>query len=840
MLGATPITAVLGSGVDPTNHNAMRGFIRAAASAGLSLLFIQPGSKVPADMRSPQKRASDDRAAREEARAAGRPDWERVRSPAGLALATDDPTALLRYFDRYVETYSTAGEPVAVNLAVEVGRSNLVVVDCDTAEQVAEFLSMSGAPADLPPTVRSPGKRNPDGTWSHRDGGHFYFTVPVGDEKMPNELGAMTLGDTGFAVLWSNRYVLIPPSVRAEGSYELTGRDYPVPDWLRSAAGERGRVRRERAERRHTRTDEDDALADRIDTWAQTVSWDSVLAPIGWVPISQTDSCGCPMWTAPGDHASPKSATAHDAGCALGWDNDVNAPLHIWTDHPGEPFETWVAENGGLQTLTKFQAVALTEYGGNQAQAMDALGVGDQMFEIEDLDVRGMASDTGADPANLNGILEEAITAVAEVPGGLDLTHLAEVVSETTELPQPFEAMTLAQMAGVTAADSDDDVFPSIGATDSTTGLYIPQNAGMPEVAPFGYWADLPAPEFVIDGLVEHGGLSAVIGAPGVGKSSVVLDMACHIATGRTWQGRRVLKTRVLYLPGEGLAGAVQRIAVWGEARGTDVGTDLLLGRSVIQLAARSEAWAELRAFVAREEIGLIIFDTFARMATNVDENSATDVGKAIKRFDQVRELTNCGVMVVHHTGKSTPDVARGSSALNGALDSELLVRSGERVALPDGDTAKALHVRTTKQKNVEYDDEEIGLLMVNYERRAPLITGPNGSIDPMQGEVLLARPVPEPVVETAIRIKEFAERFTEQGVTRADIASGVRPDPFTAGLAAPVQKWKTKVAEAVDRALRYGLLETLTGQPTGARYIPGPSTAEQARQQAGAEVMDD
>ena len=32
--------------------------------------------------------------------------------------------------------------------------------------------------AGMGPTVRSPGKRNPDGTWAHRDGGHWYFRVP--------------------------------------------------------------------------------------------------------------------------------------------------------------------------------------------------------------------------------------------------------------------------------------------------------------------------------------------------------------------------------------------------------------------------------------------------------------------------------------------------------------------------------------------------------------------------------------------------------------------------------------------------------------------------------------
>ena len=132
-----------------------------------------------------------------------------------------------------------------------------------------------------------------------------------------------------------------------------------------------------------------------------------------------------------------------------------------------------------------------TVFDGNQARAMDALGVGQQMFEVEGLDVRAMSVDPDTDPANLSDVaVEKVIAAVAEVPGMPDLTQ-----------------MSLAELAGTSTATpvSDDDVFPSIGAVDADTGLYIPQNAGMPEVAPFGFWSDLPAPEFVIDGLVANG-----------------------------------------------------------------------------------------------------------------------------------------------------------------------------------------------------------------------------------------------------------------------------------------------------------------------------------------------
>jgi len=830
MLGATNLTAVLGSGVDPTDHEAMRGFVRAATSAGLALLLIQPGTKVPADMRTPQKRNADDRLAREQAREAGRRDWERVRSPSGLALASTDATIVLRYLDRYAQTYSTFSnddggdppigpcmtEPVAVNLAVEVGRSRLVVVDCDTAEQVAEFLTASGAPVDVPPTVRSPGKRNADGTWSHRDGGHFYFTVPEGVE-LPTDLGSITLGDSGYAIMWHNRYVLIPPSVRAEGAYELTGRDYPLPGWIHDEIHARCWNRRERIERR--RESSGGELGEAIEAWAAAVSWDSILEPLGWVPVSADAPCGCPLWTAPGDHASPKSATAHDAGCTSGlWNSDVNAPLHIWTDHPGEPFEAWMRTNSS--TVTKFQAVALTEYGGDMSATVEALGIAPGQVTIEGVSLHNLAApDTGT--ANLRdderGPLWEAMAD-----------------QDTTAVTAPIENMSLRELAG------DDSDFPDVGAVDPHTGLYLPRNEGMPRIAPFAFWADAAPPEFIIDGLFEHGGLSALIGSPGAGKSSVALDMLCHIATGRTWQGKQVLKTRVLYLPGEGMAGAIQRILAWCAARDlspTDV--DLEVGQPIIQLGATREAWAELRAYVAAREIGLIVFDTFARMATGIDENSATEVGLAIKRFDQVRELTNCGVMVIHHTGKgANATVARGSSALNGAVDSEVLVvADAERVPHGDG-WARPIRLRTTKQKNAEYTDEWTDLLMTNWQDRAPLITGPTGFIDPMQGEVLLARPVAEPLVETAVRIHAFAQRFTEQGVTRGDIMAGVAMDAYTRESRNADRSWRLKVAEAVDRALRYGLLETLSGTPSGARYVPGPSTVENARALAADEVM--
>lgn len=93
-----------------------------------------------------------------------------------------------------------------VNFAVNVGLSNLVVVDCDTEDEVNAFIDWARErsqeytekylkpdaelfPGERPqdwrvgvtaPTVRSPGVYDAGkGQWRHKNGGHFYFQLPA-------------------------------------------------------------------------------------------------------------------------------------------------------------------------------------------------------------------------------------------------------------------------------------------------------------------------------------------------------------------------------------------------------------------------------------------------------------------------------------------------------------------------------------------------------------------------------------------------------------------------------------------------------------------------------------
>lgn len=826
--GVTPITTVLGAAPSPDADNAtLKSFARAAASTGLHLLLIEPGGKKPVDVRSPTQRRIDDGLAKDAARAEGRADWDRVKSKGGVYLATSDTKLLDRYIDRYRKTY---GEDTPVNFGVAVGPSKLIVVDCDTAEQVEAFLSDFGADPNTPPTVRSPGQKDQHGNWAHSQGGHFYFTT---ESIMPEQSGSLT-GPGGYAVLWANRYVLIPPSVRPEGAYCLVGQDFPAPEKLTQAV-----ITNAAAKVKRSMDALDNAgMASAVDQWAQTVSWDDLLSPAGWTRAARQDNCGCDTWTAPGDHASPKSATAHDTGCTLGRYTDENAPLHIWTDNPGPELEEWIGAHGS-KTLSKLQVVSTLEYGGKVGDAMRELNVMPDESGVLGFG-KDLAHDLGAPSTNLDAPLE--ITPVAGTytlsRGGetqtfnYDETPVASIFEsggQTTTHPQP--AGDLFAVAGQ---------LPPEGEAPVITPDDVEQITGVPHIMPFSHWREFPAPEFVIDGLLEHRALTAVIGAPGVGKSGAVLDMAASIALGKRWMGRATLRQPVLYLPGEGLSGAVQRLLAWESAHDLDVGEDLLVGDSIIQVAASPAAWSAVMQKMLEFQVGLIIIDTFARASVGLEENSATDVGKAIARFDQVRRGTGAGLMVVHHTNKAGAS-GRGSSALNGALDTELMVEDGTWWDTANGaPPGRPLEMKVTKQKNAATPENPIQMLATPYGNSF-IMTGPSGLVDDPLDSVAAPRAViPETVVSIAIRLQDFASRFRGQGITRGELAYGVPPDDYTAQRRDAKTAWKLKVSEAVDLAIRYSLLETFTGQATGARYINGTTSPDAARQRWADENLAD
>ncbi|ATW59099.1 DNA polymerase/primase [Gordonia phage Gustav] len=814
MLGSSKLTALLGSAPRADADNAiLKAYAKTLQTdAGLALFLVVPGGKQPADCRTTQARNK----AIKEAAEAGEP------KPTGLHMATHNATHLGRWIDKYRKDRDP---DTPVNMALEVGRSNLILVDVDTVAELNAFRQLwaerSGDPslAWVAPTVSSPGVQAEDGTWVHQGGGHFYFTLPEGVDLAEFAPGSITMGPEGsqFTIYWRDRYVLIPPSQRKEGTYWVSGTDHPAPPWLLEMIQAKGTEVAERKAQREERQRHAEITGevDSIQAWNLEHSWTEILEAAGWVDSGRVDGCTCEIWTRPGNPANTKSATVHGRGCSDERMDPLSPPIHIWSDNVEGGLASWVASHG--KTLSKLQFIAATQHEGDVTAAMLALGIR---------------------PEGENSSHGEAVSA-ADLASQVEEVGSAKSLADQLMDPEPvagLESVTL-NPAGIFSEPSSDDAEAS--DTPSSPDAEGPRR---PVLAPFNHWRNLPPPEYIVEGWVEDQALSAVIGPSGVGKSAVVLDMACSIAMGIPWQGKITKRSRVLYIAGEGGTGAAQRVKSWEQEHGLDVGEDLFMITEAVLIGSKDrELWSWLADQVKAQDIRLVIFDTLARMSLGLEENSASDMGNAVARFDRLRRDANTGVMVVHHTARGATH-GRGSTAILGALDSEVLVQPPEDEDDDDaeagGGPGKRITATVTKQKNAA-DGEVLDLTLC--QRHGSIVVadaaGNTGDhSDPFNAPVLqFARPTPETDTELAVRLAEYLAPLPMQGATVTDMARDVLPSKaYRTNPAA----WRSAVLRAKDRGLATGLIQTF-GPDGSQRFIKGSATPDQAYAVDRAEAAD-
>ena len=326
--------------------------------------------------------------------------------------------------------------------------------------------------------------------------------------------------------------------------------------------------------------------------------------------------------------------------------------------------------------------------------------------QLQDKQLEKFAADIGA-ARNRNPALKEALDWVKRQNEGIDRRAAFELIDaawrrrmaadgESTRLNDAWDV--LGRVVGYDNAWRKEREQKALQAT-APPGMDIEGDQTIAEairaqIVTTSGLASIPMPDPIVDGYFFRDSLAWIIGASGAGKSFLGVDIAMKVGTGGgMWAGRNVKGGRVLYVAAEGGAGLNMRTRAWRQFYGATEEPEVYWIPRAINLF--DPQWADgFAEAVTDAGYDMIILDTLARSTVGAEENSAKDMGEMIQNLDRIRIASGGAcVVVVHHTGKDAERGGRGSTALKGALESEVTVT---------GSIGEILYVQSTKQKNVE------------------------------------------------------------------------------------------------------------------------------------------
>lgn len=294
-----------------------------------------------------------------------------------------------------------------------------------------------------------------------------------------------------------------------------------------------------------------------------------------------------------------------------------------------------------------------------------------------------------------------------------------------------------------------------------------------------GLGSTYQAPDELVEGLLTVGDGSMLYGDSNSGKTFLAIDLACAVARGVDWHGRRVEQGLVMYVASESPGSVRARLQAYQQHHGCKVPSFAIVQSPLdlfsddIDTQALIDAARKLQE-LAGQPVRLIVGDTLARLSAGANENSGQDMGLVVQRFDRIRRETGAHFLMIHHSGKAAAAGARGWSGIRAAVDTEIEVTDA-----PTGRCAEIMKQRdlSTKGERIGFTLEAITLGQTKWGQAATsCVVMPSAAPDKPQGkrmgevegavvEFLAARKVG---VKKAEVVKHFDGRYKGPNVYRA------------------------------------------------------------------------
>ena len=275
-------------------------------------------------------------------------------------------------------------------------------------------------------------------------------------------------------------------------------------------------------------------------------------------------------------------------------------------------------------------------------------------------------------------------------------------------------------------------------------------------------------PVWVFDGYAARGEVTLLSGPPKAGKTTLLGDLAVHVAAGFGFLGRRVTQASVLWLD---LEMHPRRTAkLFRTLQAEDLPIHVYSGR---------RPSFDLADYITEHGIGLLIIDSLSKYWTIEDENDAVQTTRALEELRGLAEATDCAIVLIYHVRKSGGEDGldtRGSGAITAVVDVAISFkrdRYGENRRILD---TISRDESTPRKLVVEYADGSYRALGTASEVR-----------DRTQRAQLLEAVTAEPQThgelaeasELGLRqVKRVAKALYEEGILNRD-GTGKRGSPF-------------------------------------------------------------
>ncbi|MBR6695974.1 MAG: AAA family ATPase [Oscillospiraceae bacterium] len=184
----------------------------------------------------------------------------------------------------------------------------------------------------------------------------------------------------------------------------------------------------------------------------------------------------------------------------------------------------------------------------------------------------------------------------------------------------------------------------------------------------------------IIEGLL-HSGVYLFVGAPKVGKSFLMLQLAYHISKGIALWGYQIKQHDVIYLALEDDEQRIQQRAY--RMLGVAEANGLHFAFSVPSLENGLEK--ALKGFLTEKpKTKVIIIDTLQKIRDSSECSYANDY-QVISRLKQFADNHEVSIVIVHHTRKQKSDdnfeMISGTNGLLGAADGAFVLQKESRVS---------------------------------------------------------------------------------------------------------------------------------------------------------------